>query len=72
VLWEGEIAISTFTMAAYWRQPFSINYRKETNMFDLMAGAILLGLAAWLGYQVGRQVGYEEATAPRKSRQNSQ
>jgi len=41
-------------------------------MFDLMAGAILLGLAAWLGYQVGKQDGYKEATGPRKSRQNSQ
>jgi hypothetical protein len=38
-------------------------------MFDLIAGAALLGLAGWIGYQVGRQTGYEEATG-RKVRRN--
>jgi hypothetical protein len=39
-------------------------------MFDLIAGVALIGLAGWIGYQFGRQAGYEEATARRKIRQN--
>ena len=30
-------------------------------MLDGLTGLALLGLAAWIGYQVGKQVGYQEA-----------
>jgi hypothetical protein len=32
-------------------------------MLDGLTGLALLGLAAWIGYQVGKQVGYEQATS---------